>query len=112
MSAQRIPPIVAVCLVLALAFVPAGLAPALQAMQAAQPATSPPDASGHSHALAGARLQAAYGQLPLLFVENRGQTDPQVAFTLGGRDATVYFTPSGVTYALVEPSQNDDTLRP
>ena len=54
-----------------------------------------------------AALQPAYGQLPLLFVENGGQTNPQVAFTLLGGPSTVFFTPTGVTYALVEPRQAD-----
>ena len=56
--------------------------------------------------------QSPYGQLPLLFVENRGQADPQVAFTLQGNAATVFFTPTGVTYALVEPAQADANVPP
>ena len=49
------------------------------------------------------RCMPSYGQLPLLFIENRGQTDRQVAFTLQAGAATVFFTPTGVTYALAEP---------
>ena len=37
---------------------------------------------------------------------------PRSPSRLGGRDATVYFTPTGVTYGLVEPPQDDDRLTP
>ena len=47
-----------------------------------------------------ARVQAMLGQLPLYFVENRGQVDGSVAYYVQGRDTTVYFTSSGVTFAL------------
>ena len=70
-----------------------------------------PSATGIPGAQAAA-LQPAYGQLPLLFIENGGQTDPQVAFTLLGGPSTVFFTPTGVTYALVEPSPTADRLAP
>ncbi len=38
--------------------------------------------------------------LPLLFVENAGQTDPRVAFTVAGLDTTAFFTDEGVTWTL------------
>lgn len=45
--------------------------------------------------------RGAIGGLPLYFVENAGQVDGQVAYYLRGRDRTVYFTPQGLTLALV-----------
>ena len=48
-----------------------------------------------------AQARAAWGRLPLSFVENRGQTDTRVAYhtNLGG-GATAFFTPGGLTVAL------------
>lgn len=46
------------------------------------------------------RVEAMLGKLPLSFVENRGQEDPRVAFSMPGRDTTLYFTRDGVTFAL------------
>ncbi|HJQ26664.1 MAG TPA: SBBP repeat-containing protein [Blastocatellia bacterium] len=43
---------------------------------------------------------------PLLFVENRGQVDSQVAYYIQGSDNTIYFTAHGVTFAL---SDKDET---
>lgn len=43
--------------------------------------------------------QQAFGQLPLYFVENRGQVDARVAYYVQGRDTSVYFTAGGVTLA-------------
>ncbi|MGH8613865.1 MAG: hypothetical protein ACREYF_18050, partial [Gammaproteobacteria bacterium] len=47
-----------------------------------------------------ARVDAAFGQLPLLFIENRGQLDATVAYYVQGRSTSLYFTPGGVTFAL------------
>jgi hypothetical protein len=61
-----------------------------------------------------ARVSAAFRQLPLLFIENRGQLDSQVAYYLQGRTTTVYFTSTGVTFAL-SPEQAvtpDDLMKP
>lgn len=44
--------------------------------------------------------QEAFGQLPLYFVENRGQIDAPVSYYIQGQDKTVYFTSEGITYAL------------
>jgi hypothetical protein len=104
MSAKRLPSVVAFCLVLASVLAPMNLAPtqAIAQLEAGSPnPAEPADALG-----------ARYGQLPLLFIENRGQTDPQVAFTVQAGAATVYFTPTGVTYALVEPRSAHAGLSP
>jgi hypothetical protein len=43
----------------------------------------------------------SFGNLPLYFVENHGQLPESVGYTLEGADKTLYFTPEGVTFALV-----------
>ena len=47
-----------------------------------------------------ARIQEAYGKLPLYFIENKGQVDSRVAFYVQGGDTTLYFTREGVTFGL------------
>lgn len=47
-----------------------------------------------------ATVQAAFGKLPLYFIENQGQLDEQVAYYVQGRDTTLYFTPQGLTFTL------------
>ena len=48
--------------------------------------------------------QALLSKLPLYFIENRGQVDARVAYYVQGRDTAVYFTASGVTFALTAPT--------
>ena len=43
---------------------------------------------------------ADFGRVPLYFIPNHGQLDKRVAFTIQGRDKTVYFTPEGVTFMI------------
>ncbi len=43
-----------------------------------------------------------YGRLPVYFVENRGQLDSRVAYSVQGRDTSIYFEKQGVTFALTE----------
>jgi len=52
-----------------------------------------------------ARLEQAFGHLPLYFVENQGQMDERVAYYIQGSDKTIYFTPEGVTFALTGRAQ-------
>ncbi len=52
-----------------------------------------------------ARIQTILGQLPLYFIENRGQVDRQVAYYAQGSHAAIYFTPDGLTFALSSPVQ-------
>jgi hypothetical protein len=51
-------------------------------------------------------------QLPLYFVENGGQIDPQVGYYIQGSDKVVYFTPQGVTYVMVSPPRPQPDDRP
>ncbi len=48
---------------------------------------------------------AAFGQVPLSFVENAGQLDARVAYYVTGQDKTVFFTPQGLTFVLAQPRQ-------
>ncbi len=57
------------------------------------PGSLPPVASQPAQA----SRQADYGKMPLIFTPNLGQDDQQVAFTVQGRDKTIYFTETGLT---------------
>ncbi len=48
--------------------------------------------------------EAAWGQMPVVFLANQGQLDDQVFFYIRGRDKSIYFTSQGVTYALSSPA--------
>src|SRR6185295_12217234 len=39
---------------------------------------------------------------PLSFIKNGGQLDSRVAYYVQGRDTTIYFTPHGLTFALLD----------
>ena len=49
-----------------------------------------------------ARVLSDLEKSPLCFVENRGQVDPRVGYYVQGRDTTIYFTPEGLTFALLD----------
>jgi hypothetical protein len=48
------------------------------------------------------RLDADYGRMPLYFIKNQGQIDPQVDYYISGADKSVYFGTGGVTIALTQ----------
>jgi hypothetical protein len=48
----------------------------------------------------GVHLDDSFGKLPLYFIENRGQEDPRVAFSVRGRETTLYLTSQGLTFVL------------
>jgi hypothetical protein len=50
-------------------------------------------------------LPATFGNLPLYFVENRGQMDDRVTYYVQGAETTLYFTAQGVTFALTDTRQ-------
>ncbi|MBI4587359.1 MAG: hypothetical protein HY725_00855, partial [Candidatus Rokubacteria bacterium] len=62
-----------------------------------------PPPGAQPEAAAKAHVQAAFGRLPLYFIENRGQVDTRVAYYVQGRDTTLYFTAQGVTFVLTGP---------
>ncbi len=70
-------------------------------------AASAPAATQSPGALPAA---ASLGQLPLYFVENRGQLDAQVAFYVLGGGTAVYFTPQGLTLVLSRPGDPADRM--
>ncbi|MDM8530340.1 SBBP repeat-containing protein, partial [Anaerolineales bacterium HSG25] len=49
-------------------------------------------------------IMEAYGQVPLSFIPNKGQTDSQVQFTVRSLGGTLYFTPQELVLALPNPS--------
>jgi hypothetical protein len=49
---------------------------------------------------AGTRLEADYGQLPLFFMENRGQVNPEVHYYTQARGLALGFTPQGPIFGL------------
>jgi hypothetical protein len=55
------------------------------------------------------QIVSTFGQLPLIFIQNRGQVDNRVAYSLQGQDTSVYFTSTGLTFALTAPI-TDTTL--
>ncbi len=46
------------------------------------------------------RVQTALDQLPLYFIENRGQMDQQVAYYVQGTTSSFYFTSEGLTFSF------------
>ncbi|MFH2001565.1 MAG: SBBP repeat-containing protein [Planctomycetota bacterium] len=48
------------------------------------------------------RVQNSFGKLPLYFIENQGQMDEEVAYYVKGADKTLYFTETGITFAITE----------
>ena len=57
-----------------------------------------------------AHVEQLFGQLPLYFIENRGQMNEEVAYYVKGSDKTLYFTPVGITFALTG-KENNETKR-
>ncbi len=57
-----------------------------------------------------ATLSQTFGQMPLLFIQNQGQLDSQVAYYLQGKETSIYFTPEGLTFALAAPSAETTSL--
>nr|MBC7246089.1 SBBP repeat-containing protein [Chloroflexota bacterium] len=59
-----------------------------------------PSPGATSNAQPHIALDSSFGQLPLYFIENRGQVDERVAFYIQGRDKVLYFTAQGVAFVL------------
>jgi len=70
----------------------------------AQPGNGLPQSINNVPGKAPATIDKGYGQMPLTFIPNQGQMDRQVYFYLQGKDKSVYFTSSGLTYALAGQS--------
>ena len=61
----------------------------------------------HAEESARVLVERAFGRLPLYFVQNQGQVDEQVAYTIQGADKTLYFTSTGVTFALTSAQEKE-----
>lgn len=48
------------------------------------------------------QANAGYGRVPLVFIPNQGQFDERVAYAIQGRDKSIYFTPEGLTFVIME----------
>jgi hypothetical protein len=68
------------------------------------PTLAPPDAGTQ------AQVSQAYGQLPLSFEANQGQTDPQVNFLSRGNGYSLYLTPTAAVLDLQQGAMGDDTV--
>jgi hypothetical protein len=69
---------------------------ALAGWSAGRVSNPPPTISSPAHPLSSAQ----FGQLPLSFVPNTGQADPQVRFQASGLGGTLFFTPNEIVLAL------------
>lgn len=50
--------------------------------------------------------QASYGQIPLSFIANTGQTDPNVKFQVKGAGHSIFFTPNEIAFvAFLTPNE-------
>ncbi|MBN2492240.1 MAG: SBBP repeat-containing protein [Planctomycetes bacterium] len=58
------------------------------------------DAAAAVPAAPGAAVQAAFGKLPLYFVENRGLYPEAVRYYVPGADKTLFFAPDGIAFRL------------
>jgi len=50
--------------------------------------------------------QASYGQIPLSFIANTGQTDPNVKFQVKGAGHSIFFTPNEIAFVAF-PTPNE-----
>lgn len=53
---------------------------------------------------AQARMNEAFGKMPLYFIENRGQLDRRVEYYLQGHDKSLYFTWPGIDLVYFNPT--------
>jgi hypothetical protein len=75
------------------------------------PLTSARDSQPELGSAAPTRLRKAYGNLPLSFESNQGQTDGQVKFLSRGGGYTLFLTPRETVLALAARSRAGDTKR-
>src|SRR5689334_13211449 len=54
------------------------------------------------------RERAAIENMPLHFIENRGQVDANAAYYIQGRDKSIYFATQGLTFAITDNSGTRD----
>jgi hypothetical protein len=85
---------------------PQSARPNLEALEGRRLPSGTSAAAGH--------LQAAYGQVPLSFEANQGQTDPQVNFLARGTGYALFLTDTAAVISLRTPSapSSTDTAAP
>jgi hypothetical protein len=71
--------------------------------------TQPADANSPQSQADGVKLQAAYGQLPLSFAANQGQTDAQVKFLSRGSGYSMFLMPTTSVMVLSQPLSTFNT---
>ncbi|MCX6584659.1 MAG: SBBP repeat-containing protein [Candidatus Aminicenantes bacterium] len=69
----------------------------------AQQGNGLPQAAQIAAGQAKVKMDKDYGKMPLSFIPNKGQMDRQVYFYMQGKDKSVYFTSTGLTYSLSSP---------
>lgn len=78
--------------------------PGKSLQESGSPQAELPPASGGLASLRGAEVH-----WPLLFIPNRGQLDPRVAFYLQGGDKNIYFGPEGLTITMASLKEKGGT---
>ena len=56
------------------------------------------------------KVDMDFGKMPLYFIANQGQMDGRVAYSVQGKDKTLYFTQEGLTIALNGPRKTGEDL--
>src|SRR5579859_3769117 len=88
------------------------LAAGFFALSRARARTEPPRAQAAASVVNTDRVRAGYGQLPLSFEVNAGQTDARVKFLARARAYTLFLTDRDATLRLLQPSAATKTLPP
>ena len=89
---------------------PGGIAAAKRVSSRQQPARPSPQGSSERKTV---YRTSNYGLSPLSFEDNRGQSDPRVAFLSRGRGYSVFLTRGGeAVLALLKPAPHRDRLNP
>jgi hypothetical protein len=91
----------------------AGLIPAVRpAMSHHAPSFAPAGLTpGFNPALQQSSAAEDFGNLPLTFEANQGQTDPSVDFITRTGDATVYLTSTAAVFSITQPASVDALAR-
>jgi len=57
------------------------------------------------------KVEPDFGKMPLYFIPNQGQLDARVAYSLQGKDKSIYFTTEGLTYVLTRSDQSRHAVK-